>query len=169
MTNNTMTIEKVLAFLDWLADTGSLTHPPCTLHDVRKYLIEQGLAASGDYVQNVPEQCDRIVWRGRYYHLREGAIEAVAGDADKALSAIIHEVGQAKMGLGHPHPSHARLKNAMQLARGLRTALSADTKQLENASTTNETTNEPVNGNLFAYMREQVNNEVSNVKPRTIK
>jgi hypothetical protein len=25
------------------------------------------------YVQTVPDQCDRIVWRGRYYHLHDGA------------------------------------------------------------------------------------------------
>lgn len=25
------------------------------------------------YVQNVPDHCDRITWRGAYYHLKEGA------------------------------------------------------------------------------------------------
>ncbi|AZS78561.1 hypothetical protein ELS24_08975 [Achromobacter spanius] len=38
-----------------------------------------GEAKPGDYVQSVPDHCDRIVWRGRYYALGRTAI--LAGDA----------------------------------------------------------------------------------------
>lgn len=39
----------------------------------------QAVRLSDNYVQEVPDKCDRIVWRGHYYYLKQsphGAIEA---------------------------------------------------------------------------------------------
>lgn len=37
--------------------------------------VAQGDALTDTYVQQVPDKCDRIVWRGRYYHLPIDAAE----------------------------------------------------------------------------------------------
>lgn len=37
--------------------------------------VAQGDALTDTYVQKVPDKCDRIVWRGRYYHLPIDAAE----------------------------------------------------------------------------------------------
>jgi hypothetical protein len=42
---------------------------------------KQPFAAS--YVQHVPDRCDRIIWRGAYYHLKEG--EQPAGEKQAAV------------------------------------------------------------------------------------
>lgn len=51
-----------------------------TAEQVRAMLAQAAPVAQGDaltdtYVQQVPDKCDRIVWRGRYYHLPIDAAE----------------------------------------------------------------------------------------------
>lgn len=40
-------------------------------------LVAQGEALTDTYIQQVPDKCDRIVWRGRYYHLPIDGVFAV--------------------------------------------------------------------------------------------
>lgn len=54
------------AFLDG-AYVALSTHPAAP--------VAQGDALTDTYVQQVPDKCDRIVWRGRYYHLPIDAAE----------------------------------------------------------------------------------------------
>lgn len=46
----------------------------------------QAVKLSDNYVQEVPDKCDRIVWRGHYYYLKQsphGAIEAELSTSPK--------------------------------------------------------------------------------------
>ena len=49
-------------------------------------------AAFGCFVQPVPSHCDRITWRGNYYHLPIAAPQPVSDDARDALVEAISEV-----------------------------------------------------------------------------
>lgn len=51
-----------------------------------------GAVATGTFVQTIPDGCDRIVWRGHYYHLpiappaTSGLVEDVIAAARKVLA-----------------------------------------------------------------------------------
>lgn len=48
---------------------------PVAAPTTRAAPLAQGDALTDTYVQQVPDKCDRIVWRGRYYHLPIDAAE----------------------------------------------------------------------------------------------
>lgn len=54
--------------------------------------LSQQPAAVDGYIANVPDNCDRIVWRGGYYHLPPKQPAAV-GEAMRKVAAIAHSGG----------------------------------------------------------------------------
>ena len=43
--------------------------PTCHSQEYQDKLVQEILEPTDGYVQPVPDKCDRIVWRNRYYHL----------------------------------------------------------------------------------------------------
>ena len=70
------------------------------------------------YVQNVPDQCDRITWRGAYYHLKEGA-EAARQPAPAVNPEVLKE--QASVAL----IQRRKIQDLQKTVIDLRAALAA--------------------------------------------
>ena len=77
--------------------------------------VAQTEPCTNTYVQTVPDQCDRIVWRGRYYHLHDGtdpvaqepmAYAVIAANTGK-ISRLVLADDYDHAGLSEMRPEHA--------------------------------------------------------------
>lgn len=85
-------------------------------------------AATESYVQPVPDKCDRIVWRGHYYHLPPAqAAESVLEDAARLdwleadESKCVFHLGKSwytRSSYGMPYRKRASLRAAIDAAMG---------------------------------------------------
>ena len=73
--------------------------------------VAQTEPCTNTYVQTVPDQCDRIVWRGRYYHLHDGT--GPVAQEPMALLALAARIESAD---GEPIPVSVE---AASLIRGM--------------------------------------------------
>ena len=108
---------------NWVADT---LYP----EQAQQPVVAEPVAQSS-YVQNVPDHCDRITWRGNYYHLPLATPPVADGVLSDDDMHRLHD--QSQMGWGHDWRKFGRLVEAAALSRAssLRDEVEKDAARLK--------------------------------------